>query len=138
MSPMVVSGGATPFITNRQRPKGGDFIPISRLMRTNSPNHIKLNPNTSTMGKNMGKVIIIMETTSMKQPRIRMRNCIMRRSAMGGRLRPATISVKPRVAPLKAKIWLKAVEPVRIINIMTVMRRVPATDFFTRLKFSFP
>ena len=39
MSAIVVSGDATPFITNKFMPKGGVVTDISILMSTNKPNH---------------------------------------------------------------------------------------------------
>ena len=121
MSIMVVPDGATPFITNRQKPKGGVFSPISILISVSSPNHIKSIPSMRRMGKKMGKVIIIIDTCSIKEPRTRRSNCIAMKSTIGGSERPTTNSAKPFVAPLKAKIWLKATEPVRIMNIITTI-----------------
>ena len=33
ISPIVVSGGAAPFITNRLKPKGGDVVAVSMMIR---------------------------------------------------------------------------------------------------------
>ena len=130
MSIMVVPGGATPFITNRQSPKGGVVIPICMLMRTSKPNQMGSNSRALTRGINMGKVIIMMETCSIKVPKITIRACITIIMMSGDMSKLTTTSTSPLLAPVKASIWLKAVDPVRIMNIITVIWRVDSTDFF--------
>lgn len=49
-SPVVVSGGATLFITNRTMPKGGVVAAISTLISIKRPNHTGSKPRLATIG----------------------------------------------------------------------------------------
>ena len=69
ISPIVVSGGATLFITKRLSPKGGVVVPISMLRRNNTANHTGENPKVIMMGTNIGMVIIMIGTADINIPR---------------------------------------------------------------------
>ena len=69
MSPVVVSGGATPFITNKHKPKGGVTKLVSTTTSNNNPNHSGSKPRASTIGIYKGIIIIIKATASIKQPK---------------------------------------------------------------------
>ena len=129
MSIMVIPLGATPFITKRHRPKGGVVIPICILINVSKPNQIGSKPRARTIGMNIGKVIIMIETCSIKVPKITIRACITIIMMSGDMSKLTTTSTRPLLAPVKASIWLKAVDPVRIMNIITVIWRVDSTDF---------
>ncbi len=59
---IVVSDGATPFITKRSRPNGGVFTPISMVIRAMIPNHRGSNPRVRARGMKIGIEIIMIET----------------------------------------------------------------------------
>ena len=106
MSPIVVSLGATPFITKRLMPNGGEVPAISIFRRKRTPNQTSLYPRFRITGTKMGRTIIIMDTTSMKPPRNRMMTCMIMTITIGGRERFEAISLNPALAPLKARTWL--------------------------------
>ena len=70
----------------------------------------------------------MMVNGSIKAPIKRRMICIKIKMSIGGRFRfPASLT-RPELAPLKAKICEKAIAPVIIINIMTVILRVWVTE----------
>jgi hypothetical protein len=98
----VVFWGATLFITNRRKPKGGVFIATSRLISIINVNRTPLYPKEDTIGINIGMVIIMIATASMKVPRIRMTICIIIMRNMGDIFKPEAKLTSPEVAPEKA------------------------------------
>jgi len=56
----------------------------------------------------------------------------------GGRSNPVTISIIPALAPENARIWLKIIEPVIIMNIIDVILSVPRIQAFMIPKFIWP
>lgn len=50
ISPIVVSGEATPFITKSTKPKGGVVVAISMLISMMVPNQSGLKPRLLTIG----------------------------------------------------------------------------------------
>jgi hypothetical protein len=66
----VIPSEATPFPPNRRGPKGGVVVAISMLRRNITVNQIGLNPRASTIGINIGKVIIMIGTTLTNIPNI--------------------------------------------------------------------
>src|SRR4030042_1873445 len=69
ISSIIVPGGATLFITNKDMPKGGDSSPTSILIRNTTAHQTGLKPRAWTMGINIGSVIIIMGTCPINMPR---------------------------------------------------------------------
>lgn len=59
----------------------------------------------------------------------------MRRSGVNGM--PTTSWVRPVPAPLKAKIWLKPVDPAMIMSIIIVISMVAEKDFLIKSQFRF-
>jgi hypothetical protein len=55
---------------------------------------------------------------------------------MGARFKLVANLIKPWEAPEKARIWLKAIDPVKIINIMMETSRLLKMDFFTIFQLS--
>ena len=103
---MVVPGEATPFITNKVEPKGGDVTPISKLSSIITPNHTGLKPRVLIMGTNIGRVIIIIAIKSINIPINSTTTCIAMTIRIGARGSPTASSSRPRPAPEKANIWL--------------------------------
>ena len=91
----------------------------------------------STTGIKMGRIIIITVTELINMPRIIHANCMAIIMNMGGMVRPIVNSTRPRPAPLKARIWLKATDPKMSVNIMHVINTVFITDFLITSQFSF-
>jgi len=106
MSPIVVSGGATPFITKRVEPNGGDVVAISVHSRTTTANHTGLNPRSLIIGIKRGTVISTMAEGDMNIPKKSRAITIPMTMNIGSRDRVVTKSISPRVAPLAARIWL--------------------------------
>jgi len=59
MSPIVVSGGVIPFMTNNNILKGGVVNPISKVRRNIIPNHTGSKRRAWTIGINMGIVVAL-------------------------------------------------------------------------------
>ena len=104
ISDMVISGGATPFITKRVTPKGGVIKPVSRAISMTMPYQIGLYPKALMTGINIGKVIIIMATVSMKKPRMRTAITMAMTITIGGMARLIIKFVIPAAEPVKANI----------------------------------
>ena len=85
----------------------------------------------------MGKVIIIMETTSMNAPRIRMMICMATTIIMGGTSNSVANLAIPELTPLKAIIWLKRPELPKIRNSIPERVSVPMVDFLITSQLSF-
>ena len=132
---MEVPTGATPFITNNTRPNGGVVVAISIFMSIMVANHSGSNPRLLIMGIYIGSVTIIIVSGSIKVPKRMRRICITMRRAIEGIGSPPADSINPELAPVKAKICEKAIAPVKIINIITVIFSVPEIDSFTTFQF---
>jgi len=87
------------------------------------------------MGIYMGSVTIIIVSGSMKVPIKMSRICITIKSAIEGIGSPPANSINPELAPVKAKICEKAMAPVKIMNIIIVISKVPEIDSFTTFQF---
>ena len=91
---MVVSGGATLFITKRTSPKGGVICPISMLRSIMAQNHMGSKFKALIMGMNMGMVIINIASEGSIHPMINPINIITITSPMGGKGRLTAHSTK--------------------------------------------
>ena len=69
MSCIVVSSGATPFMVNRIRPKGGVVGAISRVSIRMTANQTGSKPRLLTIGIKKGSVIIMMAIKSTNIPK---------------------------------------------------------------------
>lgn len=83
------------------------------------------------MGMNSGIVIIIMETALINIPRNSRITCIAMTITIGSRGRSVVKLIKPLLASVKARISLKAFDPVRSMNSIPVVMVVFANAFFT-------
>ncbi|MFH1647873.1 MAG: hypothetical protein ABID71_09385, partial [Chloroflexota bacterium] len=121
MSPMVTSGGTSPFITYKSMPKGGVIKPTSILMSIKTENQIGSNPRDRMMGINIGMVIDIIEIDSMKQPSINTMNSDPIRMNIGdkGRFTPKLANLAP--TPVKARRLLKTCAAPIIMNTITLI-----------------
>lgn len=90
-----------------------------------------LKPRVSTIGIKIGKVIIIIEACSINIPKNRVTICMRIIMTIGAIEIPVVNLTRAPVAPVKANIWLNALAPRNIINIMTEIFKVPAIVFFT-------
>ena len=70
ISPIVVSGGATPFIINKQAPKGGVVVAISMLSRNITENHTGSRPRDLITGIAKGITIRITPVVAINIPSI--------------------------------------------------------------------
>ena len=138
MSPIVVSFGATPFITNKDIPKGGVIIASSMLSRTIVANQTSLNPKVRIKGTNIGRVIIIMPTGSIKPPIISIRICMVMIKNILGNLRLIPNSTRPWLAPLKERISLKANAAAMIKYTIPVILSVPYREVLITPQLSWP
>lgn len=102
ISPIVTSGGDTPFKTNRSIPNGGEYAPISIVIKVTTANQIVFKPNSRTIGINIGNVIIIILTGSIKQPKIKTIICIIMKMIIGDALILRNALLNPIVAPENA------------------------------------
>ena len=100
ISPSVVPSGADPFITNNNIPKGGVDMAISRLRSMRRANQMGSKPRLLMRGRKIGMVTIIIETCSMKVPRIMRMSIIMMRYERGDISRLVTNCTSPLVAPV--------------------------------------
>jgi len=75
---LMENSGATPFMVNRERPKGGVSPPKSTLIKKMTPNYTGSKPSSLIMGIKIGRVIITILTASTRQPRIKRMICMMR------------------------------------------------------------
>lgn len=121
MSAIVVSGGATLFITNSDKPNGGDVVLISMFRRKMTANHSGSKPSSATTGMNIGTVIIMMGTTPMNMPNTTSTIMIATMINIGDSGRAVTKATSPAVAPVKDMIWLKTLAAAMIISIMVVI-----------------
>ena len=96
-------------------------MPTDMFTRNKSPNQTGSHSKALTMGMNMGIVTIMIATCSIKVPIKSSISIMTRRMAKGGKLNPKTNFRSPWLAPVYARIWPKAVAPVRIMNIITVI-----------------
>lgn len=99
MSPIVISGGTTPFSQKRVIPKGGLIRSISALTVNNTPNHNGSNPKIYTMGRKMGMVIKHIPEVSMNMPRKKKINIIAQIIPIGEISSPTTRFVSNSEAP---------------------------------------
>ena len=129
---MVVSGGATPFMTNSKRPKGGVVKPISSRISISTPNQTRSMPASWARGMKNGSVIIIMLTWSMKQPRNKRISSIDTTSMVGCSSSALTSLSSPSVAPEKDRICEKVIDAQIMKRIMTEILAV-STSAFLRL-----
>src|ERR1051325_10205375 len=65
---MVMLGGATPFMVNSSKPKGGVNKPSCMQIKNSTPNHTGSIPSFCTSGMKNGSVISIMDTGSTNHP----------------------------------------------------------------------
>ena len=67
---MVVSGDAMPFMTNRDRPKGGEIVASSKFSSMIAPNQIGAQPKVLTMGMKMGMMgeVDYSKSQALKEP----------------------------------------------------------------------
>jgi hypothetical protein len=120
--------GATLFMVNSSRPKGGVIRPSCMAMRNSTPNQIGSMPALVTRGMKKGSVSSIMLTWSTKQPRISRMMIIARISMSGLRFSEPTAPRKPLVAPEKPSNCEKAVAPTMMNNTMQDTSTVPLRD----------
>ena len=88
------------------------------------------------MGRYNGIASIIIAGVGINIPSMSATTYMAMMVTMGGVGRLVVNSIRPRMAPLKARIWLKVFAPARIRNIMPVMYMVAAKDFFTTFQLS--
>src|ERR1700694_4081925 len=96
---MVVPSGATAFITNRPKPKGGEIAAISMFNSMIAPNQIGERCSASMMGKYMGTVSRIIASDSMKVPSSSNTSCMETTTQVGLKSVDVASSTMPCDAP---------------------------------------
>ena len=119
ISPILASGTAA-CITNKLKPNGGVIGLISKFIRKITQNHMTLKSIAETRGMKIGRHIIIIGIAPRNIPKIKTTICIAMIISRGETVKLVAISTSPLLAPLKASIWLKAVDPAIIKNIIPV------------------
>ena len=129
ISPSLVPAGADPFMTKRRIPKGGVDMAISRLSNIRIANQMGSYPRPWMTGIKMGIVIIIMDTCSMKVPRIMSITIMMISTASLDTWMSLIRLTRPIVLPVYARILLYVLEAAIIMKAITETLRVPLRDF---------
>ena len=86
-------------------------------------------PKVFTIGIKIGRVIIMIDTCSIKQPKRTTMANMMIKTQKGPTAAPRTSWSIPRLAPEKARTWLKAAEAAMMVRIITVTWSELRIDF---------
>ena len=124
---MVTSSGATDFMMNSRRPKGGVISPTSSAISISTPNQIGSTPPMPISGMKKGRVMSMMLIWSISMPSSSATSSIMRISVPISMSRAVTRPTSSRVAPEKDRIWEKVIDPLMMMKIIAVVAAVPAS-----------